>query len=130
PPAAARRWQRSLRRRQQGPHLLGGVGLGGAMSPYDLVDLWFDMGERLPPELSIIALEMLQAQPSRLDGRCVEAVSRIVEAWKVRFPVPGEVQLVVDVLLPRTEVLRGAKENIDPEKVPLIHLATCFTKAT
>jgi hypothetical protein len=102
---------------------------------YDLVDLYFEMGERLPGELACCVFEQLRREPHRLDGRCVALVGRIVESWKVRFPITGEVEEVVSLLKPRTRELSskeaGAQfEELNPEDIPLIHLVTSFTKGT
>lgn len=98
---------------------------------YDLVDLYFEMGEKLPGELACLAFEQLQHEPQRLDGRCVELVERIVECWKVRFPIDGEVEEVVALLKPRTRFTKPEPGIIQPsEEIPLIHLVTVFTKGT
>lgn len=102
---------------------------------YDLVDLYFEMGERLPGELAVIALEQLEKEPHRLDGRCSDLVARVVESWKVRFPVSGEVEQIVTLLKPRTKRGIGnlAREDFDkltPEDIPLVHLVSSFTQQT
>jgi hypothetical protein len=108
-----------------------GAGVAVKVPSYDVVDLWFEMGEKLPPELTMLALSSMIHEPHRLDGRCAEAVARLVETWKQRMPLTDELNLVVALLGPRTAVVeKELSPETDPETIPLIDLVTKFTKGT
>jgi hypothetical protein len=107
---------------------------------YDLVDLWLEHGERLPPDLACIALEMLFEQPERMEGCTLDAVSQrkafmdtLVQVWKTRLPVEAEVQAVARLLdsphkLPKDEKERNEERIL--RDVPLVYLVTQYTKGT
>lgn len=109
-----------------------GAGVAVKVPSYDVIDLWFEMGEKLPPELTMLALSSMIHEPHRLDGRCEEVVKRLVLTWKERMPLVDELHLVVALLKPpRTAVVdKELSPETDPETIPLISLVTKFTKDT
>lgn len=101
----------------------------------DVADLWFEIGEQLPGELATLAFELLEQDPSRLDGRCTELVNKAVACWTVRCPQVDELHAVARLLKPRTHMKRreDGQVGIDqqsPEEIPLVDLLTRFTKTT
>jgi hypothetical protein len=104
---------------------------------YDLVDLWLDHSDRLPPELSAIALELLFEDPSRLmqsAGRVDNRkafIDTVVRVWKERLPLEAEVEAVAAILGPHCKQLpRGGEhtEEVMLRDAPLVYFIVQFTK--
>lgn len=107
---------------------------------YDLVDLWFDHSDRLPPELSAVALELLFEDPSRLmksAGRvedCRKAfMDTVIRVWKERPPLEAEVEAMVAILGPQCKQLPKGGEHTEEvmlRDAPLVYFITKFAKKT
>ncbi len=110
---------------------------------YDLIDLWFDKHERLPPELSALALEMLFEQPDRLLEKHQTLVNRrkavldgVITLWAARMPLEAEVLAVIAIFDPLSVPFASendCRDSTEEETIrdqPLIYLVTHFTKRT
>lgn len=98
---------------------------------YDLVDLWFDHHERLPPELATVALEQLAKEPWRLEGRVPELIESVLSDWARRCPTYEEVWAVRDLLAPLSKPLKSnSSDRPTVENQPIVHLFTGYTKRT
>lgn len=108
---------------------------------YDLVDLWLEHSERLPPDLAGLALEMLLEDPSRLEhyrgtieSNRKAVLDAAVSMWKTRMPTQAEVRALAGIFGPLSKQLsRNNSENTEEailRDAPLVYFITQFTKGT
>ncbi len=110
--------------------------LGGSLNrEYDLIDLWFDYHDKLPSELTRLALEMLLKNPSRLvTTRKKVVVDAAIDLWAWRMPRQVEVEALAALLDPgsvpmplKVETWKPTVEDIAQDQ-PLVYFITHFTK--
>lgn len=105
---------------------------------YDLIDLWFEHGERLPPDLAGLALEMLLEDPSRIEASrgslesCRKGViDAVVHVWKTRLPTTAEVEAIANIFAPISKQLPQGEEHTEEvilRDAPLVYFIVQFTK--